>query len=190
MKRTMLTSKFPILLLVLISLIIVETYVIIKQQIKIKRIEENLPVLLKGEPIKYFDLYGIDDHKINSSILSGKEYNVIFIFDQPCSICTQNIAFWKKIKKFMGNKIPVYGVVLSEYENMVNYAKQGMLNFDIYFPIDREKFIENFRLKMNLAQTIILNKNKVLYIHQGTLNAKSFSYILSQLKNLVNGRMK
>lgn len=183
---TMALKKSSLLIFVLISLLIVETYIIIQQASTIKKIEEKIPILLKGETIDYFDMIDINNESIDASVLKNSSFNLIFIFDQPCSRCSRNILYWKKIKKLVKDKIACYGIVLSEYENMINFANEGGLNFNLYFPIDEDKFKNKLKIRLKLSQTIILNKNRVMNIHIGNLTPNEFSDILNQIRILIN----
>lgn len=84
-----------ILIVVLLSLLTIETYVIIRQAKTIETIKKEIPFLILGERIEYFDLVGVEGNAIDNSFLESSAYSLVFIFERPCSKCNKNIAYWK-----------------------------------------------------------------------------------------------
>lgn len=97
-----------IFLVVLLALLTIETYVIIRQAKTIESIKKKMPLLIIGEKIDYFDLIGAEGNAIDNNFLKKSPYSLVFIFERPCSKCNKNIAYWKKVKSLIKDRIPVY----------------------------------------------------------------------------------
>jgi|GEM_PF-1912484 len=170
------------------ALIVVETYVIIRQAKTARDFRKEVPLLLKGEKITYFDMMDADGKTIDSSTLEKNPLSLVYIFDRPCSRCNKNIDYWKKIRSLADNRLPVHAVVLDNYSEMLELHKSGFLNFKLYTPVDKERFTRAMRIKLNLAQTIVLERGTVQSVKLGLLSHEDFMEIVTMIKR--TGRFK
>jgi len=66
-------SIFGVIFTFLLAVIWVETYVIIKQAISTRNLKKEIPLLLKGETIKHFDMIDADGNTLKGSVLKKVE---------------------------------------------------------------------------------------------------------------------
>lgn len=180
-------SKNLFIVLILISIVSVEAFVIFKQSQMLRNFRKDVPVLLKGERIAYFDIIDPEAKKLDASALKRNPFSIIFIFEQPCSICNKNIDYWKGLRKLVKNNIPIYAIVLDNYAQMFDLHQSGRLNFKLYAPNNREEFIKHMRIRFNIAQTILLKEDSVISVKLGTLSNDDFLDILKIIKS--SGRL-
>jgi peroxiredoxin len=178
------TKKKYVLYLGILSVIIISVYVIVMQARENRFLRENIPHLLPGEEISYFQLIGTDTEAINLNALSEKLV-FIYIFKTPCSKCNENVMCWNKMAKILKDKADFYGISLSGYADMLEISKSSGLNFSMYSPEDSEKFIRSWKLKFNIPQTIIYHNGKVLMVKLGNLNGKDYIKMLKKAKSIL-----
>jgi len=171
--------------IVLLALLTIETYIIIRQVDIIRSIKKEVPFLIKGEQIDYFDLLNVEGTVIDNFTLEKNPHSLVFIFEQPCSECTKNIVYWKKIKNLVKEKIPVYGIVLEDYDETLNFYHSVKLNFNLFFPENKQKFLDRLRIKYNFAQTILLKRNRVDQVKIGNLSSEDFLDVIKILRTQI-----
>lgn len=177
-----------VIILIFLALLTVETTIIVKQDLQIKYLKKKIPVLIEGEKLKYFDLVDAETRIIDNKILEKYPYSILFIFENPCSPCNDNIVYWKKIKKFINNKIPIYGIIPDYYEKMVDFSNTGGMNFSVYAPVNKNKFINELKLKFNFAETLLLKRNKIEYIRIGKIDNDEFTGLLLKIKKIIKNK--
>lgn len=144
--------------------------------------KQSVPYLLPGEKITYFDLVGLDGDNIDASILEQEKPSLIIIFKQPCSSCNENIQLWRRLGKLVTNRVNVYGIILNDDVDPVEFSKKTRLSFGLYQPFEKEKFVENWRVKLKYAQTIIYHQGRVIDVKLGDLSSDEFTEIIKILK--------
>ena len=149
-------------------------------------LKNALPYVLQGEQINKLELIGTD-----SNLTEGKpELNsnfplLLFIFSRPCSPCNENIIYWKKITEILEPLgITSYGILLTDLNSAVNFSTSAELNFKTFVPSDLHDFLKQFRLKLNSAQTIVIQGKKVEYLKIGKLTGDDTIEIISQCKKI------
>lgn len=151
-------DKTFIFILIIISILIIGGFTSYKLIQKNKIVKNSLPYFTVGEKINYFDLISESGDSIDVSALKENKPVLIFIFPTPCSSCDRNLAIWKKITAFLENGIDVYGIILNEMSEVVNLRDKKSPNFSLYVPLQLDEFLEKFRIKSNLPQTILYDK--------------------------------
>ena len=167
----------PLLIIIILSIFIIK---LIGTNNSLK---ESLPYLIKGEKIKYFNLIDNDGKKIDEKILKHDFPSLIFIFSRPCSPCNKSITYWKRLSSILKGKVNVYGIVLSNATEAHSFSSNAKLNFPIFIPEDINIFIKNFRIKINLPETI-LYKNGVVHLRLGEINYKDVTQIVRKAKGV------
>jgi len=172
----------------LIAIILIITinsgFIIYKLFRENKTLKEALPSLAIGETIRYFDLISVRGAKIDLSALNGDKPSLIFIFSRDCLTCNQdNIILWKKLVSLLKNDINTYGIVLNDISKIKNFLKRVKLNFDVYTPYNRKKFIKEFRIRFNVAQTIICENRKIKFIKLGKVDGIDIANIIKLIKD-------
>lgn len=179
----MLKKNYLNIIYVLVVLLVVLLFIRIKKEDGYK---EKLPYLVEGERIEYFELIGLNNELINSDFLKKSEISLIFIFKEPCGVCNGNLIYWNRIARILKDKdVNIYGVVLGGKEKSDKLNKEAVLNFDVYFTKDRDKFKKYFRLKHNFAQTLVCIKNKVFMNIFGKLEGELYTECLKTIKILI-----
>lgn len=139
-------------------------------------LKKSLPYLIKGETLPNANLVRIGDENSKVTLLDSKNPIVIFIFPRPCTVCAKNIVYWNKMHTIFGHKITIYGIIADSMTHVFNFWEESgkeKIKFPIYFPDNLEKFIESYRLKLNSAQTILVDRSKLEHIIIGDLNGES-----------------
>lgn len=169
--------------LILIGIIIVAGFVIFRLYQINEKNKQELPYLLQGEGIEYFDLIDEDAHQINASVFDGGQRPaLIFIFSRPCSPCDKNIAYWRKMKEILKDQVDFYGIVLDETNAAFNFSEEARLNFKVYVPVDLDGFNRKLRIKLNFSQTILYDQGEVKYLKLGKLEGDEATRIINMAK--------
>lgn len=173
------------LILVIISMLIVFGFGFFKLFNINQKLRAEIPYLVPGENIDYFDILGQDAQTRDRSVLDNNRPSLIFIFSRPCSPCNANIKYWKKITGILKEKADVYGIVLGEINETFELTEKAKINFNVYVPEDLKRFTENMRVKLNFPQTIIYHNGKVVSLKLGTLEGEDAGKIIKTVKALI-----
>jgi hypothetical protein len=76
----------------------------------------------------------------------------------------------------------VYGIILDNIENSIKYSKEAKLNFNVYVPIEIEKFKKEMKLNTPYSQTIYY-RGKIQNIFIGEINSENVMEILDKVNN-------
>lgn len=145
----------------------------------------QLPYLITGERIEYFDLIGEDALRINTSVFLNDRPAMIFIFSRPCNPCQKNFQYWRKMKEILGDRVDFYVIIMESASSAFDFSEKTNLNFKIYVPEDVNRFIQSMRIKLNLAQTILYTKNEVKYLKLGDLEGNESVNIINMAKEMI-----
>ncbi len=105
---------------------------------------------------------------------------LLFIFERPCSTCTPSITFWMKLSELASKRAHIMGIIQDRVE-MIRIAGTKRFPFQLISPVDGDEFVRTWRLRLNLAQTIILNGNRVEYVRLGNLGGADMQEIMRKL---------
>jgi hypothetical protein len=178
-------SKTLSVTLVGLAIIILSGYTIFKLIRVNEQTRAKLPYLDIGEQIKYFDLIDEDSSRLDSTVINSGRPAMIFIFSRPCTPCQKNLGYWQKFKEILDGQMDFYGIALADASSTFNFAKQAKLNLKLYAPGDLNKFIQVFRIKLNLPQTIIYAQKEVKYLKLGDLEADEAVQIIAAAKRFI-----
>lgn len=181
-KRPKILKISNAVILSLIAIVIIGAFIIVKQANNIKTLRSSMTNLFPGEKVDYFDLIGTDNEKRDAATLKTNDVSLIYIFEQPCTPCNNNITMWKKIAGILEDKIKVYGVILNEIDEVVNLSEALSLNFELYSPVDIKKFKKKFRVTPEVSQTILLMQDNVTYCKTGELETNDYFDIVGRIK--------
>lgn len=168
-----------------LAVVILSGYTIFKLNRINEQTRANLPYLDMGERIEYFDLVGEGFSTIDSTVINSGRPAMIFILSRPCTPCQKNFGYWQKFKEILDGQIDFYGIALADASSTFNFAKQAKLNIKLYVPGDLKKFIQAFRIKLNLSQTIIYCQNEVKYLKLGDLEGDEAVQIITAAKKFI-----
>lgn len=178
-------KKDNILYALLIIAILVTAGVIITNLIQEnKTLKAHVPCLVEGERIEYFDLKGMDEQVIDESNLEEEGTSLIFIFSRPCSPCNRNIVFWNRTANILKDDVRVFGIILDDFSRAHDFSQSKKLHFNIYVPVDLNRFVEQWRLKLDLAQTVLYHDLQVKTVEIGDLNGQSFTEMVKAARRL------
>jgi hypothetical protein len=107
--------------------------------------------------------------------------SVIYIFSAPCIPCNKNLVILKKLSKLLDDKNKVYGIVFSEYETAKDILDAKKIKINLYVPQNKKTFIENFRIKHELDQLIVINNRRIVFVGVGELSIKDYFKIKNML---------
>lgn len=141
------------------------------------RLDKGLPKVVIGTSIDLDGLVRIDDEpRLIAIDKVVSNLSAVFILKPSCFHCDENLFFWTYIKRIYKNQLNTYGVILSDVstEDATKFLNSKKLNFPLYCPQDRHRFMFEFNVKFNLSQTVILDKGIVVYSKAGVLEAKDF----------------
>jgi hypothetical protein len=152
-----------------------------------RMLRASLPYLIAGESLPLEKLVSVASQNVDEMILNSKQSVVIFIFPRPCTVCAKNIVYWNKMQTIFGNKVPVYGIVPDSLTNAYNFWEESgkqKIKFPVYVPDDLKEFLKNFRLRLNSAQTILVNRGKIKHIIVGDLEGDTAIDFIKRVKTL------
>lgn len=179
-------NRTLIIVLVIAGILVLSGYAIFKLYRMNQQAKANMPYLLIGEHVEYFDLLDEDANPISASTLEKDRPSIILIFSRPCSPCNKNIVYWRKIAEVLEKDVDIYGIVLGSASEAFNFAEEAKLNFKIYVPEDLEKFIKKQRIMLNFGQTILYTAdNGVNYLKMGPLEGDEAVSIINMAKKMI-----
>jgi peroxiredoxin len=158
----------------------------LEQSAQIKRLQASLPYLLPGQTITYLDLIGTENQTIDSDTLVNSKDKIflIYIFQQPCNPCNKNLYMWRKMAEILKNDVEVIGVILDDLAEARAFKEKGGLNFNLYVPRDVKRFKKEMRINLNMAQTILSHRGKVVYISAGNIQGNDYTSLLTAAKKI------
>lgn len=172
-------------ILILVGMSIVFVYVVLRLVQENNKIRNELPYFMYGERISKFDLVGMDNKTVDlSSLKNATNPSLIFIFTTPCSPCNKNIVYWSKLAEILQDKVSIYGIVLDDISQASSFSESSKLNFGIFVPVRLDEFKKSMRLKLNIEQTILCDKNKVEFVFLGVLEMNDLSRILDNINKI------
>jgi len=165
---------------VLLSMVIIILSIILYSTIKSrKELINELPSLRIGDTVDKVKLISEEVTSIKEFKLSTLGMAAIFIFSKPCTPCNKNIPFWRRISAL--KRAEVFGIIPDKVTGMVNLSGTLQVNFRLYCPENIERFEKKFRVKLDLAQTLLLERGKVIYIKLGQLTTQDYFEIAKKL---------
>ncbi|MDX9812635.1 MAG: redoxin family protein [Bacteroidales bacterium] len=149
-------------------------------QINLKEHFRSLvPHLTPGEAVPAGSFMNDGDQPITLRDHEDKPI-LLFVFERPCSTCTPSITFWMKLSELASKRAHIMGIIQDRVE-MIRIAGTKRLPFQLISPVDGDEFLQGWRLRLNLAQTIILKGNRVEYVRLGNLGGADMQEIMRKL---------
>lgn len=154
--------------------------------LKLNRHYQNaLPYFIVGEKIDYLDLISADEHYPDLNGLPQGKPVLLYVFPRiSCLACDKNIAYLKKFSKILGENVSIKGIALADLSEAYELSQKEELRFPVYIPNDLNRFLKEFRIKMNMPQLLICIGNKVKYITLGDIAGGDAVSIIELLKNI------
>lgn len=175
--------RYSSIILVLAAIIIFLGFSLFKVIQQNQDIKQALPYLYYGETIDYFNVIGVSNGAPEQNSLQDGKPCLLFIFSRPCTTCDKNLHLWRKMAGILKEEAAIYGIVLGNVTEGYNFAEQARLNFPIFVPNDLEKFIQNFRIKLNLSQTIVCKDKRVIHLKMGDIDGEESTNIIGLVRN-------
>jgi peroxiredoxin len=179
-----------IVIAALVAVIAAGGLVIIDQHSQIQSLKRSMVSLAVGEQIDYFDLIAADQLRIDASALNSGKVSLIFVFKHPCVPCNHNLTLWRRMDKILNGKVEIYGIWLGNPTEMFNFQEKTRLGFNLYAPVDTEKFKKELRLNLNYAQTILYYDNRVAVVKIQDLAGDDYTAILRKIKKCLKIDLK
>jgi hypothetical protein len=172
--------KRPINILIgfLILMILIEMVTLIIQNRRLKAqiiaLKKKVPHLIVGDyalPIEVIKING-EEEFINFN--NNYQKTLLFILSSSCVPCDKNLIFWRRLGYQLRNKARILLISLGEWEDMHNLKSYLKVDIPIYIPENKEKFIQDYRIR-NFSQTVLIDeKGKVEWIKANGLNADDY----------------
>jgi peroxiredoxin len=155
------------------------------QAVQIKKLKASLFTFDHGDTLPQLELQNLDNNPPDSSGFS-QGISVLLIFKTPCSSCNANLNSWNNLAKFFGDRINVLGIIPDGDPAAFRLIEEQKVNFPLYMPQNKDAFSRKMRLKLNMAQTIVVHNNKVKAIKIGALSAEDLNFLVSTIKTLIS----
>jgi len=172
------------MLVVIILVVVVFGVTVIKLQERNRALNAQIPHLVQGESIEYFDLIDLDLGRINVTALKTGKPKFIFIFPRPCAPCSSNILFWNRMAKMMTGRGEVFGILLGGPDEIARLSESKKMHFKLYVPENPDLFQKKMRIQNTYAQTILYHENEVKMIKMGDLEGSDFTNMLKEARKL------
>ncbi len=147
---------------------------------------EEIPYITTDQPIKYFDLTGVDESRVTLEDLKKREKSLVFVFSRPCTPCNKNVVFWNKLAQVLGKQVKIYGIVLSDLTEAYNFSNKAKLFFDVYVPDEVEAFVEAWKIRSNQPLTVLLRDGKPAFVVMGLLEAEDTGEMIKRIREPKN----
>lgn len=170
-----------ILICLLVAAALSASFITVEQHKRIRMLENSLPFLPAGEKIGYFDLIDKNDKKVDKTTIADNKVTLIFVFERPCSPCNKNIVFWNKIALRFKDQVNIYGVIAEDFQDFYNQLESLRVGFQLYCPDNVEMFLNELRIRTNMAQTILYAKG-VQYLKLGELGNKDIFSLIEKIE--------
>ncbi len=181
------SRKSYVIVGILFLLVALEAAVIIKQNKAIAKLQRSRPFLMTGEVLEPVKLLGVNNERISLGKWGDSEVSLLFIFEQPCTTCTKNLGYWKRLRQVVKGKANVYGIVAGEYREAFGFFDKRKPGFNIYVPYDKAEFTEKVRTRTQLSQTILIKGNKIIALKIGELGHPGFLELVSTIRKHLEG---
>lgn len=177
-------KKVSVINVLLTLIVIVLSFIVGIQAVKIEELERNAINLIPGESIGNLKLITQDNIFLDNSVfMEGAA--IIFCFETPCASCNPNLNAWQNLARFFGKEVSAFGVILDDDPLAVDTLRAKKVNFPLYLPVDREVFRRKMRLRTNMAQTIVVYKNKVKTVKLGNLTPEDLKFLINTVKRCI-----
>lgn len=144
-----------------------------------KHFKSQVPHLTVGESVPAVSFMNSGDQPVAMSGFEDLPI-LLFVFERPCTTCTSNIPFWMKLSELAGERAHVLGIILDRGE-MISIAETKRLPFKLVSPVDGDELLRAWRLRLNLAQTMIVKGNRVRFVRLGNLMGEDMRTIMNTL---------
>jgi peroxiredoxin len=178
-------KRISILNVILTLLVLVCITIIGFQAVRIKKLKASLFTFDQGDTLPRLELDNLGNNPPDTSGYS-QGVTVLLIFKTPCSSCNANLNSWNNLAKFFGDRIKVFGIIPDGDPTAFQLIDEKKVIFPLYIPADKEDFKRKMRLKLNMAQTIVVKNNKIRAIKIGDLAAGDLKSLLSTIKALIS----
>ena len=168
-----------------IFLILVITGTVMVYEKRLSRTRAALPALMTGEKLP--DLPLADEAGRYYSTGDIRETGLVFIFQRPCSPCNTNYNLWRQMARILNKRSPgvqIRGIVLNGPEGLQQFNDGGSRGFPVCAPLEPEAFIRRFRVRLNLAQTLLVHRGRVHRLRIGELEGEDYRAFLREVIRL------
>lgn len=151
-------------------------------------LENSLPYLLPGEEPD-FDFSSVDSRGV---IFPGEDFKkgvvLLFIY-RDADRATDNWLIWSSLADLVRKYgVKSYGLIINEGFNKFYYALDKMDKdewFKVLAPVERNRFLENFRIKYNSSQTLVVKDGEIRMLKFGKLLDDDYEALIREVKSLV-----
>ncbi len=177
-------KRVSVVNVILVILLLASTIFIGSLLVTIERLEGSLFSLALGEKLPELKLVALDNTNLNTSSFS-QGVSVLFCFKIPCSSCNSNLSSWNNLAGYFGDRIRVIGIIPDGASEAFQLQEGKRVNYPLCMPVDREAFARQMRLKINMAQTIVIYNNEVIAVKFGTLSGDDLKSLVSTIEALI-----
>jgi len=156
--------------------------VIMKQQRSLDRTRAAAGGLPSGDEIGNIELLPAGPSGLSPRTLGGKDSSFIFVFEEPCVPCNDNIPFWNRIRRMVKGRAECLGIIRNSLPEEMQSLRRR-LDFNLFMPVDPQAF--SLTLKMEdtgPAITLFLKKGRVMALHRGNFRGDGFARFVNTCK--------
>jgi len=138
-----------------------------------------VPHLAKGESLPVIPFINGEDQPVDFRNYEDKPL-LLFVFERPCSTCTKNIAYWSKLNELAHGRAHVFGVI-TDRADMLRISGYQRMPFVLIAPVDFNEFVREWRARLNLSQTYLVEADRVRWVRLGDLRGTDMREIMKVL---------
>ena len=156
--------------------------VIMKQQQSLDRTRAAAAGLPIGDEVTNIELLPAGPSGLSPRTLGGQDFSFIFVFEEPCFPCNNNIPFWNRIQRMVRGRAECLGILVNSGSEALKSIRRR-LDFDLFMPVDPQAF--SLALKMDdagSAVTLFLRKGRVMALHRGNFRGDGFARFVNICK--------
>ncbi len=138
---------------------------------------------------------GLIQNKGYKYIPNGKAIKVMIIINGDCSVCIEELKWWKKFMRKIDTSRVGFIFSIQSYDNLTAFKAMDSLEINLNYPYyhDKEKeyTIKNGFPEEKLYQTFLLNNNNEIVIVGNPKMSKGLSNLyLKKINELINKNSK
>lgn len=148
---------------------------------RLSRTRASLPALMVGDKVPKLPLTDGTGRFYSTGYL--RKTGLIFIFRRPCSPCNTNYNLWRQMSRILRKRAPevkIRGIVLNGKEGLQQFEDSGSPGFPVCAPVEIQTFIRRFRIRLNLAQTLLVHHGRVRRLRIGELKGEDYRHFIRE----------
>lgn len=111
---------------------------------------------------------------------------------KQCPVCDVNLWWWNKLAREFSPRVRIIAVAMSNFppQEMYKMVVHKQLPYKVFYPVDREKFSQSFRLTFEESRTLLIRGGKIYSSAPGEFGAVDYFKIKKLIKGAENEKNK